>query len=175
MIRTLRSARLAVLGLVALCSCRIERAPTGRPGGAPAATDSLASTEVVAALRQYYVRMSARQWEPLQRCFWPRASITAILGGAVRTVTIEEAIKTAPANRTCPVSRSDEIVHATVTAYGPLADAWVTYRARCGVVRDSVTTHYGIDAFHLMKHEGEWRIASLTFTSEVAGQPLEHQ
>jgi len=171
----LRPTRLVALGLLAVVSCRIERAPTGRPGGAVAAADSLASAEVVAALRQYYARMTTRQWEALQQCFWPRASITAINRGAVQTVTIEQAIKRAPTIRNCPISRSDEIAHATVAVYGPLADAWVTYRAKCGVGRDSVTTHYGIDAFHLMKHDGEWRIASLTFTSEVAGQPLEHQ
>ena len=53
-----------------------------------------------------------------------------------------------------------------------LADAWVTYRAHCGVTRDSVTTHYGIDAIHLVRHRGEWRISGLTFTHEVPGAPL---
>jgi hypothetical protein len=171
----LRLRRLAALGLTVLCACRVERAPSGRPGGSASGADTLASAEVVAALRLYYARMSARQWELLQRCFWPRASITAIIRNAVQTVTIEEAIKRAPTIKDCPVSRSDELARATVAVYGPLADAWVTYRARCGVVRDSVTTHYGIDAFHLMKHDGEWRIAGLTFTSEMASQPLEHQ
>lgn len=178
---SLRPARLAALGLVALISCRIEHAPTGRPGGAVAAADSLASAQVVAALRQYYARLTAREWGLLGQCFWSRASITTVMrrssAGAeeLQTVTIEEAIKRAPGMKNCPISFSDEIARANVVTYGPLADAWVTYRARCGVVRDSVTTHYGIDAFHLMKHDGEWRIASLTFTSEVAGQPLEHQ
>jgi hypothetical protein len=165
----LRPARLAALGLVVLVSCRIERAPAGRPGGGVATADSLVAADVLAALRQYYARLTAREWQLLGRCFWPRASITTVRPPSrgrpeeLQTVSVEEAIKQAPKMKNCPISFSDEIAHATVMAYGPLADAWVTYRAKCGVVRDSVTTHY------------EWRIASLTFTSEVAGQPLEHQ
>jgi hypothetical protein len=175
----LRPARLAALSLVVLASCRVERAASGRPGSVVAA-DTLASAEVVAALRQYYARLTAREWRLLGECFWPRASITTVThrsnGAAeeLQTVSVEEAIKRAPAMKDCPLSFSDEIARATVATYGPLADAWVTYRAKCGVARDSVTTHYGIDAFHLMKHDGMWRIASLTFTSEVARQPLEH-
>jgi len=177
---SLRPTRLAALGLVILLSCRVERAPSGRPGAAVPA-DSLASAEVLAALRQYYTRMTERQWDLLQRCFWPRASITTVRprssagAEAVQTATIEEAIKRAPDMKTCPINPSDEIARATVVTYGPLADAWVTYRWKCGVARDSVLTHYGIDAFHLVKHDGEWRIASLSYTGEVAGQPLEHQ
>lgn len=59
-----------------------------------------------------------------------------------------------------------------VVTYGPLADAWVTYRARFGATRDSALTHHGVDAFHLMKLGGEWRIAGLTFTNETPERPL---
>ncbi len=177
----LRRVCLAVLTLLVLVSCRVARAPSGRPGGAAAASDSAASAAVLASLRQYYTRMTARQWGLLQQCFWPRASITTVRqrssagAEAVETATIEEAIKRAPHMKTCPIDPSDEIARATVVTYGPLADAWVTYRWRCGVTRDSVMTHYGIDAFHLVQHHGEWRITSLTYTGEVPGQPLEHQ
>jgi hypothetical protein len=178
-----RTRCLVSIGVVVLNACSVERAGSGRPGGAaaPPAADSAAAAEVYAALRQYYARLTAREWTLLGQCFWPRAAITTVMrpprGGAeaLETVTIEDAIKRAPAMKDCPVSFSDGMARANVVTYGPLADAWVTYRARCGVARDSVTTHYGIDAFHLMKHEGQWRIASLTFTNEVAGQPLEHQ
>jgi hypothetical protein len=181
MAASLRPARLAALGLVLIASCRIERAASGRPGGGVASADSLAAADVLAALRQYYARTTARQWQLLQQCFWPRASITTVErrsgSGAeeVQTGTIEEVIKRAPRMKTCPVNPSDEIARASVQTYGPLADAWVTYRWRCGVAPDSEMTHYGIDAFHLIRHHGEWRIASLTYTKEVSGQPLEHQ
>ena len=66
----------------------------------------------------------------------------------------------------------EEPVHVDIRTYGPLAEAWVVYRARFGMRRDSVETHYGIDAFHLMKDRGEWRIAALTFTNELPGRLL---
>lgn len=174
---------LAALVLAGACS--IERAPAGRPGAAivlPA--DSTASPEVYAALRLYYARVTARDWRALAASFWPRASITAIMGadggtpaepaerGQVQTIGIEQAIRRAAAMHDCPISHSTEMLRANVQVYGPLADAWVVYEYRCGVTRDSSTTHLGVDAFHLMKHGREWRIAGLTFTHELADAPL---
>jgi hypothetical protein len=175
-----RVARLACLGCAVLAACTLERAPAGRPGGAAASpsVDSAASAEVYAALRLYYTRLTSRDWKVLATSFWPRSTITTIMRPAadtadqVHTISIEAFVARAGAVPDCQVSFSDEIARANVVTYGPLADAWVTYRARCGVSRDSVALHYGIDAFHLMQHHGEWRIANLTFTMEVAGEPL---
>ncbi|MGA2383004.1 MAG: hypothetical protein ABSG61_06165 [Gemmatimonadales bacterium] len=171
---------------VLLGACSVERAPSGRPGSAAAAAgDSVVSAEVYAALRLYYARLTARDWKVLAQSFWPRATITAILGavagpagsgrgapGHVETITIEEAIRQAALMKDCPARFVAELTRANVVTYGPLADAWATYRVTCGVARDSVTTHYGIDAIHLMRHAGEWRIAGLTFTHEIPGAPL---
>jgi hypothetical protein len=180
--------RLTPLALLAvlLGACSVERAPSGRPGGAAAPpADSAASAEVYVALRLYYARMTARDWKVLAQSFWPHATITAIMGatpgaggpgagaaGHVETITVEEVVRQAARMKDCPVSFAAELTRANIVTYGPLADAWVTYRVSCGVARDSVTTHYGIDAVHLMRHDGEWRIAGLTFTHEVAGAPL---
>lgn len=173
---------LARLGILVVAACSVEHAPSGRPGAAaPPPADSAASAEVYASLRLYYARLTSRDWKVLALSFWPRGTITSILRSAadtadrVHTIAIEEFVARAGAVPDCPFSFSDEIARANVVTYGPLADAWVTYRARCGVARDSVKTHYGIDAFHLMKHGEEWRIANLTFTMEVAGEPLGRQ
>jgi len=178
----MRRAGIALLALLAVTSCRIERAASGRPGGtgAAAVSDSVASAEVYAALRLYYARLTSLDWKVLAESFWPRATITTIMRPAtdsaerVHTIAIEEfvALATRHGIRDCPASFSDEIARANVVTYGPLADAWVTYRARCGVTRDSAAIHYGMDAFHLMKHRGEWRVAGLSFTMETAEQPL---
>lgn len=173
---------LALIGALPVAACRVERAASGRPGGAPAgpAADSVASAEVYAALRLYYARLTSRDWRTLGESFWPRATITTIMRPAsdsaerVHTIPIEEfvALATMHGIRDCPASFSDEIARANVVTYGPLADAWVTYRAHCGVTRDSVAIHYGMDAFHLMKLRGEWRVTGLTFTMETPDQPL---
>jgi hypothetical protein len=183
-VRRAAVAALALLGVLAVLSCRIERAPSGRPGGLAAASvgDSTASAEVYAALRLYYARLTSRDWKVLAESFWPRATITTIMRPAadsaerVHTIAIEDfvALATRQGIRDCPASFSDELARANVVTYGPLADAWVTYRARCGVTRDSVAIHYGMDAFHLMRHDGEWRVAGLTFTMETPDQPLAH-
>jgi hypothetical protein len=176
-------AILALLGALAVTTCRIERAASGRPGvsgAAGAAADSAASAEVYAALRLYYARLTSRDWKVLAQSFWPRATITTIMRRAadsaehVHTVAIEDFVARATRQgiRDCPASFSIEIARANVVAYGPLADAWVTYRAHCGVTRDSTALHYGIDAFHLMKHRGDWRVAGLTFTMETPDQPV---
>jgi len=166
-----------------LGACSVERAASGRPGAAAPPADSAVSADVYAALRLYYARMTARDWKVMAESFWPRATITAIMPapgarsgsgplGRVETITVEEAIRQAASMKDCPLSFTAEITRANVVTYGPLADAWVTYRVICGVARDSVTTHFGIDAIHLMKHAGEWRIAGLTFTHEIPGAPL---
>jgi hypothetical protein len=173
---------LALAGLLALASCRVDRADAGRPGGAAVATatpaDTLATAQVLGALRLYYARLSGRELRALGASFWPGATITSIMraptdtADAVRTLTIEDLAGRGRAAPECRVSFSDEIAHATVATYGPLAQAWVTYRARCGLTRDSTAMHYGVDAFLLMQFRGEWRISGLALTREVPQQPL---
>ncbi len=127
--------------------------------------------------------MTARDWKALAQSFWPRATVSHIRStqplsaevGHVETTTIEELIREAATMTDCPASFELESTHLTVATYGDLGDAWATYRIRCGLTRDSVTTHYGIDAFHLLLHGGAWRITDLTFTHEIAGEPLSHQ
>lgn len=174
-------ALLALPGALALGSCRVEHADAGRPGGGvlvPPPADSVATAQVLAALRLYYTRLSGRELRVLSRSFWPRATITSIMRApsdtaeAVRTLTIEDLAGRGRAAPECHISFSDEMAHAAVAAYGPLAQAWVTYRARCGVSRDSTATHYGVDAFLLMRFHGEWRIAGLALTRETPAQPL---
>ncbi len=183
MTRWSAAARLGLVAALAVAAaCRIERAPSGRPGGALAAAqpESLAVAEVTAAVKLFYRRLTVRDWNALTRSFWPRATVTLIMrppsGGpeAVQVIPIEDVVAQSRARPMCPASMDDQMVRAAVTTYGPLADAWVTYRLWCGVRRGAVTTHYGVDAFHLLKHRGEWRITGLTFQSELPGQPLEH-
>ncbi len=179
-----RLALLAASLATLAAACSIERAPSGRPGGAGGPSeDSAVVAGVTEALRLYYARLTARDWASLAQSFWPRATISHIRGDVagppassqVETTVIEEAIREAAAMKDCPASFDAEPMHLAVTTYGDLADAWATYRFHCGLTRDSVTTHYGIDAFHLLRHGEAWRITDLTFTHEIAGEPLSHQ
>lgn len=175
---------LALLGCGKLV--RVERAAFGRPPGARTVADSLAAmerdsaaaAEVQAALRAYYGRFTARDWLMFSQSFWRGAIITTRWtppgepAERVYTVTVDEFVRRAPEGPDRLAVFSEEPVRMDVVTYGPLASAWVVYRARFGATRDSVETHYGIDAFHLMQHRGEWRIAGLTFANEAPGRPL---
>lgn len=177
---------LLLLFATLLGACRIERAASGRPPGAATAADSLAraeqdsaaAAEVEAAVRTYYARFTARDWRVFARSFWPGAIITTRWtppgesAERVFTQTIDEFVARTGEGPDRLAVFSEEIVRANIVTYGVLADAWVVYRARFGMTRDSVATHHGIDAFHLMHDKGEWRIVSLAFTGEVPGRPL---
>jgi len=175
-----------VAALALLAACRVERAASGRPPGTRTAADSLTAVEqdsaeavaVEAALRTYYRRFSSRRWSDFGLSFWPGAIITTNWQppgeGAERVVvqSVDDFISRAADGPDRLAVFFEEPVHVDIRTYGPLAEAWVVYRARFGMRRDSVETHYGIDAFHLMKDRGEWRIAALTFTNELPGRLL---
>jgi hypothetical protein len=172
---------LRVLGplaaFLALSSCRLERAPAGHPGGGYAVEpDSVASAEVYAALHAYYTTLSSRDWRRVGAHFLPHGTITDLMAmpgdsaRGPRTLGVEEFV--ARAGRTRALGLIDEPMHASIVTYGPLADAWVTYRSRVRVRKDSTVTQFGVDAFHLMKVGGRWRIAGLAFQNEIRGQPI---
>jgi hypothetical protein len=167
-----------VLALVLVVSaCRLERAPSGRPGGGYALEpDSAASAEVYAVVRGYYAALTSRDWRLLGSHFGPRATIATVRGTPddtvprLRTLTIEEFV--AGAGQAQAVVFADEALRANIVTYGALADAWVTHHARVGARAQTVVSRYGIDAFHLMKVGGRWRIVSLAFQHEVPGEPI---
>jgi hypothetical protein len=67
---------------------------------------------------------------------------------------------------------AQRMLHVHVTGYGDVADAWVVSEIRSGRSRESAKTTRGIDAFHLMRDGGTWRIASLAVEPELPGRPL---
>jgi hypothetical protein len=169
---------LVALALVlAVAACRLERAPSGRPGGGYALEpDSAASAEVYAVVRGYYAALTSRDWRLLGSRFWPRATITTVrvtpddTVPRVRTLTIEDFV--AGAGKAEATVFADEALRANIVTYGALADAWVTYHSRVGATAQTAVNRYGIDAFHLMKLGGQWRIVSLAFQDEVPGAPI---
>ncbi len=173
--------------LLVAAACRIEKAASGRPPGPPTTADSLARVEVDSSLRAgvesslrlYYARFSARDWGAFRRSFWPAATITTRWQPPgerrtrVWTQTVEEFVRRAPEGPGRMAVFSERMLHAHVTGYGDLANAWVVYEGRWGPSRDSVRTVRGIDAFTLYRDGGEWRITGMAFSPELPGRPLE--
>jgi hypothetical protein len=67
---------------------------------------------------------------------------------------------------------SARMLHAHVTGYGDLADAWVLAERRSGKSRDSAQVTRDIDAFHLYRERGGWRITALSSAAEQPRRPL---
>ncbi|MFI5280388.1 MAG: hypothetical protein ACHQU1_07825 [Gemmatimonadales bacterium] len=178
--------RLIPVVLIVLSACEIRTAASGRPAGTPSEADSLLGVEqdssvradVEAALRLYYDRLSARDWRAMKTSFSSAGTITARWmppgerQARVAVLTADEFVKKgADGARTLAVF-SQRMVHAHVTGYGDVADAWVIFERRSARPREAVKTTRGIDAFHLYRDEGEWKIVSLTYTTEEATRPL---
>jgi len=177
---------VVLLAALPIAACRIEHAATGRPPGPPTAADSLARveqdsalrTDVEATLRTYYERLSARDWRAVRRSFWPGGTVTTrgTPPGERRErlwiQTADDFARRGPDGPGKMAVFSERMVHAHITGYGDLADAWVVHEGRWGRKRDSVKTVRGADAFHLYRDDGEWRIVSLTLAPEQPGRRL---
>jgi hypothetical protein len=123
------------------------------------------------ALVSYYEVFSARDWSRFADHFWPGATLTTIWAPTGETeervvaTTVSEFVAQAPLG---PGSREifeERMTSARITVHGDLAQAWTEYEARFGDPGD-VAEWTGIDAFTLLRHEGEWRISSLAYVAD---------
>jgi len=126
---------------------------------------------VRAALASYYEAFSDRDWPRFAEHFWPGATLTTIWtppGEAAERVvatTVPEFVARAPLG---PGSREifeERMTSARITVHGGLAYAWAEYEARFGDPGE-VTEWSGIDAFTLLRHDGEWKISSLAYVAD---------
>lgn len=122
-------------------------------------------------LEAYYRDFSTRDWDAFAAHFWPGADLTTVWQPPgedrerVVATSIDEFIAQAPQG---PGSREifeEWIIDAQFRVSGNLAQAWVRFGARFGDPGD-VTEWEGTDAITLLRHEGNWKIASLVFASE---------
>ena len=65
-------------------------------------------------------------------------------------------------NRTGPATFTERGFDATARVQDRVAQVWMPYDLYVG----STWSHCGVDAFTLMKSEGHWRVAALTYTIE---------
>lgn len=159
-------------------SCRLERAASGRlPGSRDAAVDSLALIEADSAIRDevtvvlnsYYRSFSRGDWNGLRQAFWPNAVITGPGRDRMVIQSVQQLILQAQAADAGVVEHP---THTHITGYGDLADAWVVFERRTSRAGGRSDTTAGIDAFHLYRLGGAWRISALTSTPETTERPL---
>ena len=125
------------------------------------------------AVESYYRAFSDRDWDRFAWHFWPGATLTSIWAppgeesARVVATSIPEFIAQAPAG---PGSREifeERPLAMDIRTEGGLAQVWARYAARFGDPGE-IMEWEGIDAFTLLRHDGEWRISSLSYvpTSE---------
>ncbi len=126
--------------------------------------------EILKELTEYYDHMSGRNWSAYASHFWPGATITTVWQPAgepaprVLITPIQDFIAQTPQGPDSKPIFEERLVDADVRVNSNLAQVWANYKARFGGL-GKVDEWTGIDAFTLMKHEGHWKIAGLTFAA----------
>jgi hypothetical protein len=171
---TLRDVGRALVAVGVLAACTIEsRPPTrGTTGGATEAVEAARTeAEVRAALLRYYADLTARDWRAFREHFWSPGTLATIWQppGRSRTmvelVPVDTFIARAPQGPDSKPIFEERMTGIVVRSHGNLAQAWATYTARFGEP-GNVATWEGIDAFTLLRHDGTWRIVSLSYTDK---------
>lgn len=164
--RTRRIGGVAISGLlcalsVASCARQIE----------PVRSPDPARAEVLDAVEGYYDDFSARDWDAFASHFWPGATLATVWqppgADAPRVVvtSVEDFIAQAPLGPGSRAVFEERMTSAEVRVHDDLAHVWARYEARFGDPGD-ITEWRGIDAFTMMRHDGAWKIVSLSYTNE---------
>lgn len=138
---------------------------------APPAADTERDGEVREHLMRYYDALSARDWQLLPASFWPDATLTTIWRPPDESVervwatTVPAFIAAAPDGPDSQPIFEERPVSMDVHIEGPLASAWVRYRARFGAP-DELVCWTGTDLFTLIRHDEEWRIAGIAYIGD---------
>lgn len=164
--------------LVALAACRTERIEPGGAARASRVASAIEEASIVAALETYYDRFSRRDWPAFRESFWPGATIAVRwqphrnADPVAEVQSIDAFLQTTQDGPDRLAVFDERMVFHEVRQYGDLAQVWATFRATFALPGAKPATHFGVDAFHLLKDRGEWRIVSMAFTQELPGDSL---
>jgi hypothetical protein len=121
-------------------------------------------------LVDYYQTFSDRNWPEYKSFFIDKATLTTVWqtdsssNPDIFTSTIDEFLdQTKDGPDSQPVFE-EKMVESEIVVKQNLANAWVKYDAKFGS-EDNLMTWSGYDLFSLIKHEGEWKIASIVYSS----------
>jgi hypothetical protein len=140
------------------------------PAPVSASADTPADAPLVALLEGYYADFGARNWTAFAGHFWPGATIATIrkpTGAPRETVVVtlvDEYVTSASSAGANATPITIKLTARDVRRDGILAQVFARFDANVQAQGELHTWH-GVDAFTLMKHDGEWRIASLVIGS----------
>lgn len=131
--------------------------------------------EVYDVLERFYRDFAHGDWNAMGARFWPGASVIAIRRREQDTEkhVVSEPIEACLERMRAQVARTKPLeiafVEYRIEPAGGIAQASIHYSA-IDASGDAPQTWSGTDAFTLVRHEGEWRIASLVFGSNSFGE-----
>lgn len=165
------SYRAVVLTAALLLALAVPQIGIAQESNWPPPTPEQLHDEVLREMRSYYADFSRRDWEAFREHFWPGATLTTVWAPPgekeprVVITTIGEFIEQAPYGPGSKPIFEERMLDAEIRASGNLAQARTLYSARFGDPGD-VAEWRGVDAFTLIKHDGRWRIVSLSYMDE---------
>ena len=145
-----------------LTACATPRAPS-LPAPAPASADAQA---VTATVQRLFDAMERRDSTAMRALLHPRATLVAI-DSAGRAQRIPDASGWVRSVAGSPEPLYERMFAPRVEVDGPLATLWAFYTFHVG----ERFSHCGTDAVQLVRSEGVWKIAVVTFTMQQTGCP----
>jgi hypothetical protein len=128
---------------------------------------------VVAVVQRCYQSLSMRDFLELRQCFWPQAIITTYwkrspkaMAPEVYAQYLEEFIVNATKSLDEFSSFSQTSLSHEIKIYDNVAQVWSVYQMKFTTAEGRSATWRGIDMFHFMRHEDQWRIVAWTYTKE---------
>lgn len=129
------------------------------------------TTEVQAFLENYYQTFTDRDWEAYEDLFTDQAVLTTIWQSeedsvpVLYTNTITQFLEQTEAGPDSQPIFEERMLNSDISVKNGLASAWVDYEAKFGT-QESLMEWTGTDLFSLIRHEGRWYIASLSYVSQ---------
>lgn len=160
------ATRLCTILALALTAC-VPSLPA--PAGAPRGASTSDQAAIVQAAEALFAAMASRDTAALRAMFVPDARIVAVrVAPGSQPVVRSSAVSDFVAS----VGRSPDLLRERmwdprVEVDGDFASLWAPYEFHLG----DRFSHCGTDAFHLVRAEGRWRFASLTYTVQPDSCP----
>lgn len=164
---------LLVAALLLPTLARAELAPP--PPARPADVETPES--VVRAMYQSVSCLPAPDWDRFRSLFFPGARLLNVFrrdesgGSLARAISIDDYVARASvtAERDKLVQR--ELAHRTLQ-YGDLVVLWSSYEARRNPAGQAPLILRGIHAFQLVRSEGRWWIADVSWENDLDAGPV---
>lgn len=147
---------LATMGASSLAAQSVMSSPT-------AATDKDA---VYAVIVRVFDGMRTRDTAAMRASFVPNASMQSLTPQGVKFDSIDGWVNSIGRARAGLVL-DERLANPIIQVHGDLASVWVDYWFFIG----DRLSHCGVDAIHLARHDGVWRIFSIVDTRQQQGCP----